>query len=89
MDQWHRGKLAKFARTRDWTGLVLEPTRMDHHTLSGSQSVAGGQAESSQTVVKWITHRLTTRWTRRLLETECATELNKTNSNSCISQHMS
>ena len=35
------------ARPRDWTGLFLEPLRMDRHALSGSQSVAGGQAESS------------------------------------------
>ena len=36
--------MKNLARTRDWTGLSLEPLRMDHHALSGSQSVVGGQA---------------------------------------------
>ena len=49
------------ARARDWTSLFLEPLKMDHHTLSRSQSDASWETESRQTVVKRITHKLTTR----------------------------
>ena len=57
----HDCNFSVYARTRDWTGLFLEPLRMDRHTLSRSQSVVGGQAGSSYTVVRRTTDRLTTR----------------------------
>ena len=74
------------ARTRDWTGLFLEPLRMDHHTLSRSQSVAGGQAESSKNSCQKDSTQADNKVDTKTVGNRMC---NWINSNSCISQLMS